>query len=240
MGKVTGFIEPGPKRWRHSAVPAVLLAAAASLAAAPAIADAAPAGVWVELHFSRMSGETKTIVEPVSLRSAGQANGYCNTELPAEHDIAHGAFLAHPELAGMTFVGANCQKDKSGQIKIANGAWPAGQGPTLTPVEQRNAAAANAYIAAHPVDPYAGVARNSPQPAGVALTYKLITGATATFTLAATKGNQAIDMSNCSARLKQGLLTRLEYEVRRSNKYPGGTLLSATCTPLPANITAAR
>jgi hypothetical protein len=95
-------------------------------ASQPTLAASTPAGVWIELHFAHADGQTKTITEAVPLRRAGMVKGYCNTELPSERDFAHGAFLSHPELAHMTFTGANCVTDKSGKFKMVGAAWPAG------------------------------------------------------------------------------------------------------------------
>ena len=96
------------------------------LTASQPVLASTPAGVWVELHFAHANGQTKTITEAVPLRRAGMVKGYCNTELPSERDFAHGTFLSHPELAGMTFTGANCVTDKSGTFKMVGAAWPAG------------------------------------------------------------------------------------------------------------------
>ena len=99
----------------------------AALAVAPAVAKPPPAGIWEQYHFKDAKGRMHVLSQPVQIVRADYADTACNVDLQ-KHGAAEAAFEAkrHPEFANMTFVSADCATDKSGKIKIAVGAWPAG------------------------------------------------------------------------------------------------------------------
>ena len=99
----------------------------AALAVAPAVAKPPPAGIWEQYHFRDAKGRIHTVVEPVQIVRADAAAAECAAIASKVSDgFIKFEISRHPELASMTFVSADCATDKSGKIKIAVGAWPAG------------------------------------------------------------------------------------------------------------------
>jgi hypothetical protein len=95
--------------------------------AAPAVAKSPPAGIWEQFHFKDAKGHLHMVTEQVQIVRAISAETESGPLLQ-QHAASTAQFEVrrHPELAGMTFVGVNCATDKSGKIKVAVGAWPAG------------------------------------------------------------------------------------------------------------------
>jgi len=133
MSKITGFIVSKHKVWRN-ALTVVALLLAAAFAAAPAVAKPPPAGIWEQFQFKDAGGRTHTITQQVQIVRADYADTACNVDLQ-KHGAVEAAFMAksHPEVANMSFVNADCVTDKSGQIKVAVGAWPGGQTSAAAP-----------------------------------------------------------------------------------------------------------
>jgi hypothetical protein len=110
---------------RHTLVAGIALASVTMIA--PAVAKPPPAGVWEQLHFKLPNGKTKTVTQQLQIVRADYAATACGVDLQ-KNGAGMAAYVqkSHPELSNATFVGADCATDKSGQIKIAVGAWPAG------------------------------------------------------------------------------------------------------------------
>jgi len=211
---------------------------AASVAAAAAPSGQTPAGVWVDLHFAgSASGRTATITETVSLRSPALAESYCRVDLARDGaEISHGAFLAHRELAGLSFKSANCQTDKNGHIRMAVGSWPKGEGP-------RPASEATIMAWAPKMQP----ALFDGPPAVVMLQYKASNGRTVRILGGYQSGAPPFYMRTCPEKLKQTLPEILQGAHRSlvhseaiGNKYPYDIqtlkFVRATCEPPPKNI----
>ena len=111
---------------RHSSIIFGGLLMAAALAV-PAVAKPPPAGVWEQFHFKDAKGRVHTVTEPVQIVRADYADKACGEDLKrGGAAMARFEVSKHPELAAMSFVGADCATDRTGKIKIAVGAWPAG------------------------------------------------------------------------------------------------------------------
>jgi hypothetical protein len=94
---------------------------------APAAAKPPPAGIWEQFHFKDAKGHIHTVTEQTQIVRANYAQTECDDLSKKVSDgLIHFEVTKHPELANMTFVNADCATDKSGKIKIAVGAWPAG------------------------------------------------------------------------------------------------------------------
>ena len=108
-------------------VTAITLILFSGVAIAPAVAKPPPAGVWEQFHFRDAKGHMHTVTDQVQIPRAAYADQACNADLQ-KHAADEVSFeqVRHPEIAGMTFASANCEMDKSGKIRIAVGAWPAG------------------------------------------------------------------------------------------------------------------
>jgi len=114
---------------RQHSIPSVGLLLAAALVAAPAVAKPPPAGVWIDMHFSG-NGKTKTLVEQLQIARAELAASACADTRGIAASAAY--YLKNdPAIAGMTFVGGNCEMGKDGQPKLAVGSWPGGFKPAI-------------------------------------------------------------------------------------------------------------
>jgi|GEM_PF-5712404 len=102
---------------------AVLGIAAVVLASAtPGLAKPPPAAVWEQFHFKDAKGHLHTITQQVQIVRADYAETACGADLSRGGAAEARSLVAtHPEIAGMTFVSADCAKDKAGNIKVAVG-----------------------------------------------------------------------------------------------------------------------
>jgi len=97
----------------------VAVAIAVGLLAAPAVAKPPPALIWVDYHFTDSKGRDHVATERVQIVRADYAAKACGEDLH-KHGAAEASYelTKHPQFAGMTFAGANCEMDKAGQIKV--------------------------------------------------------------------------------------------------------------------------
>ena len=119
---------------------ALLAASLAAIALGVAPVAAQQAGVVINFHFADQQGQTHTVAETFATNRPGEIERACVADVKEEPVGWIRAEVAkHPELAGMKYVGANCDLDKFGDIK---------------PVQQGSAP--RAYARAGTISPSAG------------------------------------------------------------------------------------
>ena len=113
-------IAAGRTTWIGSLVMCALLAA-------PALAHAAPIGIWVDVHYADWPDQpprTKTF--QFQLDGMDKVNTLCESETNLMRLVAHiqrtDTFLQHESIFS-----ADCVEDNAGNIKTTAGASPAGR-----------------------------------------------------------------------------------------------------------------
>jgi len=178
--------------------------------------------ISVDYHFVDAKGKAHQMTVTVNIddQHMDQCSGFTSAGIAMAE-----AEQRHPELAAMTYTGATCHGPHGSQSVTASA-------PATRPTLGHDLPAPHPAPPSKPYDPYGAMAHTGvANPAAVQLTYRLITHAVKTWTVAPKFGNQALDMSTCPQRLP-GLLGGMEQSVKYGYGFPGGTLLSAKCVPL--------